>query len=64
MSQREREVLQLVARGLTNQQIADRLVISIRTVKKHVENINGKLGAQNRIQAVDRARELGLLNKD
>ncbi len=64
LSQREMEVLQLVARGLTNQQIADRLVISIRTVKKHVENIDGKLGAQNRTQAVDRARALGLLNKD
>ena len=59
LSQREMEVLQLVARGLTNQQIADRLVISIRTVKKHVENIDGKLGAQNRTQAVDRARAAG-----
>ena len=57
-------MLQLVAKGLTNQQIAARLVISIRTVKKHVENIHGKLGAQNRTQAVARARELGLLNKD
>jgi LuxR family transcriptional regulator, maltose regulon positive regulatory protein len=62
LSQREQEVLLLVAKGLTNQQIADRLVISIRTVKKHVENINGKLGVQNRTQAAARARELGLLN--
>lgn len=61
LSQREQEVLQLVAEGLTNQQIADRLVISIRTVKKHVENIHGKLGVQNRTQAVARGRALGLL---
>jgi LuxR family maltose regulon positive regulatory protein len=62
LSQREQEVLGLVAEGLTNQQIASRLVISIRTVKKHVENIHGKLGVQNRTQAVARGRELGLLN--
>jgi LuxR family transcriptional regulator, maltose regulon positive regulatory protein len=62
ISGREREVLVLVAKGLTNQQIAARLVISIRTVKKHVENIHGKLGVQNRTQAVARARELRLLD--
>jgi LuxR family maltose regulon positive regulatory protein len=62
LSQREREVLQLVAEGLTNQEIAARLVISIRTVKKHVENIHGKLGVQNRSRAVARGRTLGLLN--
>ncbi|HEX2981208.1 MAG TPA: LuxR C-terminal-related transcriptional regulator, partial [Anaerolineaceae bacterium] len=62
LSQREREVLQFVAEGLTNQQIADRLVISIRTVKKHIENILGKLAVKNRIQAVARGRELGLLD--
>jgi ATP/maltotriose-dependent transcriptional regulator MalT len=61
LSQREREVLLLVAKGLSNQQIADRLVISIRTVKKHVENIHGKLGVLNRTQAVARARELRLI---
>jgi LuxR family maltose regulon positive regulatory protein len=62
LSEREQEVLALVAKGLTNQQIATRMVISIRTVKKHVENIHGKLGVQNRTQAVSRARELGLLD--
>ncbi len=61
LSPRELEILQLVASGLTNQQIADRLVISIRTVKKHVENIHGKLGVGNRTHAVARARELRLL---
>jgi LuxR family maltose regulon positive regulatory protein len=54
-------VLSLIAKGLSNQQIADRLVISIRTVKKHVENIHGKLGVLNRTQAVIRAQELGLV---
>lgn len=63
LSQRELEVLQLVAEGLTNQQIATRLVISIRTVKKHIENIHGKLGVQNRTQAATRARSLGLLDR-
>jgi len=62
LSQREQEVLQLVAEGLTNQRIATRLVISIRTVKKHVENIHGKLGVENRTQAVARGRALGLLS--
>ncbi len=61
LSQREQEVLVLIAKGLTNQQIADRLVISVRTVKKHVENIHGKLGVLNRTQAVVRAQELGLI---
>lgn len=61
LSPREQEVLVLLAQGLANQQIADRLVISIRTVKKHVENINGKLGAANRTSAVIRAQELRLL---
>lgn len=59
---REMEVLRLIAEGLTNQQIAERLVISVRTVKKHIENIHGKLDAQNRTQAVRRAQALGLLN--
>jgi LuxR family transcriptional regulator, maltose regulon positive regulatory protein len=61
LSERELEVLALIAQGLTNGQIAERLVISVRTVKKHVENIDGKLGAQNRTQAVARARGLGIL---
>lgn len=61
LSSRELEVLQLVAEGLSNREIADELVISIRTVKKHVQNIHGKLGVQRRTQAVARARELDLL---
>lgn len=61
LTPREREVLQLLARGDSNQAIADSLVITVRTVKKHVTNILGKLGVSNRTQAVARARELGLI---
>ena len=61
LSERELEVLHLVAAGWSNQEIADKLVISVRTVKKHVENIHGKLGVRNRTEAAVRARELNLL---
>ena len=61
LSTRELEVLQLLATGATNQQIADELVIAYATAKKHVSNILGKLGARNRVTAVARARELGLI---
>jgi LuxR family maltose regulon positive regulatory protein len=61
LSTRESEVLQLVAAGHTNQQIADELVIALATAKKHVSNILGKLHVDNRTEAVARARELGIL---
>ena len=61
LTAREREVLPLLAQGQTNQEIADHLVISFATAKKHVANILSKLGAENRVQAVARAREYGLL---
>jgi LuxR family maltose regulon positive regulatory protein len=61
LSEREREILALVATGLSNQEIADRLVISITTVKTHVGNIFNKLGVTSRTQALIRADELGLL---
>ncbi len=61
MSDRELEVLRLVAAGKPNRQIADELYVSIHTVKKHVTHILDKLGAANRTEVTARARELGLL---
>jgi ATP/maltotriose-dependent transcriptional regulator MalT len=61
LSDRELQVLHLVAAGMSNQEIADELVLAKGTIKKHLNNIFGKLEAQNRTQCVARARELGLL---
>ncbi len=61
LSTREGEILVLVSGGLSNREIADRLVISEGTVKNHLTNILGKLGARDRMQATLRARELGIL---
>jgi LuxR family maltose regulon positive regulatory protein len=61
LSERELEVLKLVARGLTNREIASRLFLSLNTVKAHTRNIYGKLGVHSRTQAVARARSLEVL---
>jgi LuxR family transcriptional regulator, maltose regulon positive regulatory protein len=61
LSERELEVLRLVAAGKSNQQIAAELVLATGTVKKHLNNIFGKLSVQNRTQCAARARELNLL---
>jgi LuxR family maltose regulon positive regulatory protein len=61
LSGREREVLVLLAAGASNQQIADQLVISLNTAKRHVKHILAKLAVPNRLGAVVRARELHLL---
>lgn len=62
LSTRELEVLRLIGAGLSNQQIADQLTVAASTVKTHINNIYGKLGVQTRVQAVQRARELRLLD--
>jgi DNA-binding NarL/FixJ family response regulator len=60
LTEREREVLRLIAQGQTNEHIADHLVLSLKTVRNHVSNICGKLQVADRTQAVIRAREAGL----
>jgi LuxR family transcriptional regulator, maltose regulon positive regulatory protein len=57
------EILGLIAKGLSNQEIADRLFISLSTVKGHNQSIFGKLQVQRRAEAMVRARELGLAQK-
>jgi LuxR family maltose regulon positive regulatory protein len=61
LTERELEALRLLAAGLTYAEIAERLVVSVNTVRFHVKEIYGKLGVNRQAQAVARARELGLL---
>jgi LuxR family maltose regulon positive regulatory protein len=61
LSERELEVLRLVAAGLSNQEISERLFLALGTVKGHNLKIFGKLGVQRRTEAIARARELGLI---
>ncbi len=61
LSMRELEVLQLMAQGAPNGEIATHLVIALNTVKRHVSNILSKLGTANRTQAVAHARNLGII---
>ncbi|NLH09441.1 MAG: hypothetical protein GX484_17815, partial [Chloroflexi bacterium] len=62
LSERELEVLNLIAAGYSNAEIAERLVIAVGTVKRHINNLYGKLGAGSRTQALAIARELGLMD--
>ncbi len=64
LSEREREVLQLLVSGASNQKIAQELVIALDTVKRHTKHIFAKLGVHNRMQAVLQARNLGLLREE
>ncbi len=61
LSQREVEVIMMIATGATNQVIAERFVITIGTVKSHIHHIIRKLNARTRTEAVAQARKLGLL---
>jgi LuxR family maltose regulon positive regulatory protein len=63
LSERERQVLQLLAQGVSNHEIAQHLVIAYDTVKHHVSHIFAKLGVTNRVQAVKQARDFGLLDE-
>jgi DNA-binding NarL/FixJ family response regulator len=61
LSQRQREVLGLIASGATNREIAGKLHLSLHTVKQHSSSVYRKLGARNRADAVHRAQQLGLI---
>lgn len=61
VSKRELEVLQLMSEGLSNDEIADRLFVSLSTVKTHSRNLFEKLGVTRRTQAVDKAKKLSLI---
>ena len=61
LSERELEILRLIAQGLSNQEIGERLFLALDTVKGHNRRIFGKLQVQRRTEAIARARELGLI---
>lgn len=61
ISKREYEVLELMAQGLSNQEIADKLFLSLNTVKTHTTNLFVKLDAKRRTQAVQRAKDLSMI---
>jgi LuxR family maltose regulon positive regulatory protein len=61
LSQRELEVLQLIAAGLSNREIAEELIVAVSTVKTHIRNIYGKLDVSSRTQALVKARVLKLI---
>jgi two-component system response regulator DesR len=61
LSERERQVLEMIAAGSTNREIAERLFLSPHTVKDHTSALYRKVGARNRAQAILRAQRLGIL---
>jgi DNA-binding CsgD family transcriptional regulator len=61
ISKREHEVLELMARGLTNQEIADKLFVSVNTIKTHSANLFSKLDVRRRTQAIQKGKELQLI---
>ena len=62
LSERELEILRLIATGSSNKEIAEKLIIAVSTVKTHINNIYGKLGTSRRTQAIAIARKQGLLS--
>jgi LuxR family maltose regulon positive regulatory protein len=63
LSERELDILRLIATGRSNQEIAEILVIAVSTVKSHINNLYGKLGTNRRTEAIAMAHELGLLSE-
>lgn len=61
LSKRELEVLGLMAGGLSNQEIAERMYVSLSTVKTHAKNVFSKLGVVRRTQAIDKAKRMGII---
>jgi len=61
LSKRELEILNLLARGYSNQEIATKLLVSVSTVKTHIQNLFEKLDVKRRIQAVEKAKRLNLI---
>jgi NarL family two-component system response regulator LiaR len=61
ITKRELEVLELIGQGLSNQEIADRMFVSLNTVKTHIANLFTKLSARRRTQAIQRAKDLELI---
>ncbi len=61
MSRREAEILQAIADGLTNTDIADKFYISLSTVKSHIASIFRKLEVKSRVMAVEKARQMGVI---
>jgi NarL family two-component system response regulator LiaR len=61
LSKRELEVLQLMAEGLSNKEIADRLFVSLSTIKTHSNNLFDKMSVERRTQAIDKAKRLGII---
>lgn len=64
LSDRELDVLTLLVQGHSNQEIADRLFVSLNTIKTHLANVYGKLGVSRRTQAIQKAKELAILSPD
>jgi two-component system response regulator DesR len=62
LTEREREVLEAVASGATNREIAERLFLSPHTIKEHTSSLYRKLGARNRAEAVQKAQRIGLIS--
>ncbi|MEM7103779.1 MAG: response regulator transcription factor [Bacteroidota bacterium] len=61
LSDREKEVLQLLSKGFSNQEIANQLFVSLNTIKTHVKNIYAKLDVNRRVQAISKAKDLNII---